>query len=128
MVYNHHGHTPITALVAQLDRVPGFEPGGRGFESLRARQIKKPTYLFQVGFFIWYIWMTWFKPHGSTISSGTKLDSRRLAEGRSAGGAESIPPLSLPLFRLAFLFSLLRCIFLLIPAFEILVLLSIERV
>ena len=26
-----------TAPVAQLDRVPGFEPGGRGFESLRAR-------------------------------------------------------------------------------------------
>ena len=27
------------APVAQLDRVPGFEPGGREFESLRARQI-----------------------------------------------------------------------------------------
>ena len=26
-----------SALVAQLDRVPGFEPGGSGFESLRAR-------------------------------------------------------------------------------------------
>ena len=26
------------APVAQLDRVPGFEPGGRGCESLRARQ------------------------------------------------------------------------------------------
>ena len=26
------------ALVAQLDRAPGFEPGGSGFESLRARQ------------------------------------------------------------------------------------------
>jgi hypothetical protein len=26
------------APVAQLDRVPGFEPGGRGFESLRAHQ------------------------------------------------------------------------------------------
>ena len=25
------------ASVAQLDRAPGFEPGGRGFESLRAR-------------------------------------------------------------------------------------------
>ena len=25
------------APVAQLDRVPGFEPGGREFESLRAR-------------------------------------------------------------------------------------------
>ena len=27
-----------SAPVAQLDRVPGFEPGGREFESLRARQ------------------------------------------------------------------------------------------
>ena len=26
------------APVAQLDRVPGFEPGGREFKSLRARQ------------------------------------------------------------------------------------------
>jgi hypothetical protein len=30
------------APVAQLDRVPGFEPGGREFESLRARHILKP--------------------------------------------------------------------------------------
>ena len=28
------------APVAQLDRVPGYEPGGREFESLRARQIR----------------------------------------------------------------------------------------
>ena len=28
------------APVAQLDRVPGYEPGGREFESLRARQLK----------------------------------------------------------------------------------------
>ena len=28
---------PNKAPVAQLDRVPGFEPGGREFESLRAR-------------------------------------------------------------------------------------------
>src|SRR5688572_17035996 len=26
------------APVAQLDRVPGYEPGGRGFKSCRARQ------------------------------------------------------------------------------------------
>jgi hypothetical protein len=26
------------APVAQLDRVPGYEPGGRGFDSCRARQ------------------------------------------------------------------------------------------
>ena len=30
---------PDTAPVAQLDRVPGYEPGGRRFESFRARQI-----------------------------------------------------------------------------------------
>src|SRR5258708_30649600 len=28
------------ALVAQLDRAPDFESGGRGFESLRARQLR----------------------------------------------------------------------------------------
>ena len=28
----------LNAPVAQLDRVPGYEPGGREFESLRARQ------------------------------------------------------------------------------------------
>ena len=34
--------TVIYAPVAQLDRVPGYELGGREFESLRAR------YLFQI--------------------------------------------------------------------------------
>jgi hypothetical protein len=29
------------APVAQLDRAPGYEPGGREFESLRARQLIK---------------------------------------------------------------------------------------
>ena len=29
------------APVAQLDRVPGYEPGGREFESLRARHLSK---------------------------------------------------------------------------------------
>ena len=28
----------LCAPVAQLDRAPGYEPGGREFESLRARQ------------------------------------------------------------------------------------------
>src|SRR5262249_45942618 len=32
------------ALVAQLDRAPDFESGGRGFESLRARQIHTGIY------------------------------------------------------------------------------------
>ncbi len=30
------GHEIVGAPVAQLDRVPGYGPGGRGFESLRA--------------------------------------------------------------------------------------------
>ena len=29
------------ALVAQLDRVTGYEPVGRGFESLQARQVNR---------------------------------------------------------------------------------------
>ena len=34
------GCAPLkSAPVAQLDRVPGYEPGGREFESLRARQL-----------------------------------------------------------------------------------------
>jgi hypothetical protein len=35
------GPKPDNAPVAQLDRVPGYEPGGREFESLRARQTRK---------------------------------------------------------------------------------------
>ena len=38
------------APVAQLDRVPGYELGGREFESLRARHIKKPA---SAGFLMW---------------------------------------------------------------------------
>ena len=36
-----HYYPAIYAPVAQLDRVPGYEPGGREFESLRARQFPK---------------------------------------------------------------------------------------
>ena len=32
-----------SAPVAQLDRVPGYEPGGREFESLRARHFLRPS-------------------------------------------------------------------------------------
>jgi hypothetical protein len=32
---------PLNAPVAQLDRVPGYEPGGRTFESCQARQFRK---------------------------------------------------------------------------------------
>ena len=35
-------HNMHLAPVAQLDRVSGFEPGGREFESLRARILKIP--------------------------------------------------------------------------------------
>ena len=34
----------FSAPVAQLDRVPGYEPGGRRFESFRARQLKRPAH------------------------------------------------------------------------------------
>ena len=33
------------ACVAQLDRVPGYEPGGRRFESFHTRHIEEPTLL-----------------------------------------------------------------------------------
>ena len=35
----YHNKAIKNALVAQLDRVFGYEPKGRGFESLRAHQI-----------------------------------------------------------------------------------------
>ena len=41
------------APVAQLDRVPGYEPGGREFESLRARQMTKGPH--RGPFFIWRV-------------------------------------------------------------------------
>ena len=31
----------LYVLLAQLDRAPGYGPGGRGFESFTARQFKK---------------------------------------------------------------------------------------
>ena len=41
-VYSHRSQT---APVAQLDRVIGFEPIGRGFESLQARHFTKTVFL-----------------------------------------------------------------------------------
>ena len=35
----------LDALVAQLDRVPGYEPGGQRFESSRARQFLQSNQL-----------------------------------------------------------------------------------
>ena len=43
----------LHAPVAQLDRVLGYEPSGREFESLQARQINKPA---TAGFFICGVW------------------------------------------------------------------------
>ena len=40
----------INALLAQLDRVTGYEPVGRGFESLTARQRKTAWFLRCLGF------------------------------------------------------------------------------
>ncbi len=40
-----HYHAPPHAPVAQLDRVHGYEPCGREFESLRARQFKKKHHM-----------------------------------------------------------------------------------
>lgn len=37
-IVNASKKTNIFVLVAQLDRVFGYEPKGRGFESLQARQ------------------------------------------------------------------------------------------
>src|SRR5262249_37025563 len=39
---NARSDNKTAALVAQLDRAPDFESGGRGFESLRARQMERP--------------------------------------------------------------------------------------
>ena len=41
------------ALVAQLDRVTGYEPVGRGFESLQARQKNRLTKQFVERFFFY---------------------------------------------------------------------------
>jgi hypothetical protein len=38
--------------VAQLDRVTGYEPVGRGFESLQARHSKQPFEYFQAAIFL----------------------------------------------------------------------------
>ena len=43
----------LHAPVAQLDRVLGYEPSGREFESLQARQTNKPA---SAGFFVWRVW------------------------------------------------------------------------
>ena len=42
------------APVAQLDRVPGYEPGGRGFDSCPARQLITPDFLKKSGVSFFY--------------------------------------------------------------------------
>ena len=44
------------ALLAQLDRVTGYEPVGQGFESLTARQVQKSV-LFVQHRFLYYVWI-----------------------------------------------------------------------
>ena len=67
----------LNAPVAQLDRVPGFEPGGRGFESLRARHIyQQPTDSKRRG--------GMRSPVGSTKSSGTILNFELCGKARRA--------------------------------------------
>ena len=41
----------LKAPVAQLDRVPGYEPGGRAFESLRARHTIQRLSIYLLGLF-----------------------------------------------------------------------------
>ena len=43
---------PLYVALAQLDRVPGYEPGGREFESLMRRQICKALCLTAEGLFL----------------------------------------------------------------------------
>ena len=44
----------MLAPVAQLDRVPGYEPVGREFESLRARHLKNPVPSGLRGFYFYF--------------------------------------------------------------------------
>ncbi len=68
----------FNAPVAQLDRVPGYEPGGRRFDSFRARQIKKTGPCDR--FFLFIVLekfeplttesIKWFVPSGAMVSVG----------------------------------------------------------
>ncbi len=83
-----------TAPVAQLDRVPGYELGGRGFESLRARQLNWAPSGAQ---FSWRGGRLWFEVLGSTISR-SEIGRRSEAQAPPQGVSkqyfvcESIPP------------------------------------
>ena len=78
------------APVAQLDRVPGYEPGGREFESLRARQMTKGPH--RGPFFICGVLDT--DEDSSSIKRASVLDARsapRRGEDRPRR-SESISP------------------------------------
>ena len=66
------------APVAQLDRVPGYEPGGRGFESYPARQtIPKALKAFGISFMgfavmVWISWTPWSPSHAHSDIYQTK--------------------------------------------------------
>ena len=47
----------LDALVAQLDRVSGYEPEGRGFESLPAHHFMKKACDLHRGLFLWPIFL-----------------------------------------------------------------------
>src|ERR1700684_3797644 len=88
----HHAIS-YSAPVAQLNRVPGYEPGGREFESLRARQ--SINYLPLIGKAQWtkrsenVAFSATFLPRGATIRlapSGCR--SMRLATELSFSGAK----------------------------------------
>ena len=83
---NELNFTSPCAAVAQLDRVPGFEPGGRGFESLRPRHETKS--LAMCGAFLFHdaaggIGTPDHSVAGSTNAYGTRLDIARLARSRA---------------------------------------------
>src|SRR4051812_38884353 len=81
------------APVAQLDRVPGYEPGGRGFKSCRARQILQALRLSPhdalsvVGTF-----HPWVDAPGRQLYAAIELLLYRpqLLNGRSSGGARKL--------------------------------------
>ena len=77
--YNAAPHAPV----AQLDRVPGYEPGGREFESLRARHInyKGPFWA-----------LCNMARRGSTILTGSKLGALKRARRALARDGERQSP------------------------------------
>ena len=66
------------APVAQLDRVPGYEPVGREFESLRAHQKKNSA-----------IRLSSFLPVGVRTPDGVRRSSLRAATGEQDCGARA---------------------------------------